>query len=87
MFQFWHSYLQNLILSLPQMWVFLHLGAGWNRTRGSNTGVLLTERQSVLTVEIFFLMYQEVLGFDFLASATALFTHSWGGTQHRFWWK
>lgn len=25
-------------------------------------------------------MYQEVLGFDFLVSATALFTHSWGGT-------
>lgn len=48
---------------------------------GSNTGVLLTERQSVLSEEIFsFLMYQEVLGFDFLASATALFTHSWGGT-------
>lgn len=56
------------------------LGSSLEQNMGSYEGLLLTEKQSILSVEIFFLMNQEVLVFGFLASATALFTQRWDGT-------
>lgn len=57
------------------------LGSSLEQNMGSYEGLLLTEKQSILSVEIFFfLMNQEILVFGFLASATALFTQRWDGT-------